>query len=385
MTLQTTYKPFCSIQIWHGYELHPSVLDSNQLSAIQQLDRIENSGIILKNYDLRNFLKISPTTATKRTMKNLRLQHRIRAHSIEIIAQSRAAGLTTWQTYIAMNHTYKLSFLIENLTSDFFNYTEAIESLSKDKIFYFSNEADNTREDILYINQTGNYIGTEDIITIIKNQYTYDFSGTGIREVSFQMQNTFADSNRVCRVQEGEITLGTCSISWPDLPAGKYNLTITNLETRAIIESKPVYLHKNEIKNRQPLGVIEIVINLDTVSDFYKVLTNDSRLLSPKYTLWWQNRMTWWRYVLNEEQPPTVTPDTACDVIFETDTRRQLVTKTIQPLTKDVRSICFRQDRVGTAVNEEIKLPNPGVGQIFPEVDGRIFSEVYLGVLNFNI
>ena len=201
-------------------------------------------------------------------------------------------------------------------------------------------------------------------------------------EISFVLANDIHHSEIICKAESTGIPLETCDLDWSHSPSGLYNLTAYNSEGDEIpILADQFYLNTGDLP-ANTLAIIELFHLPQVDLNTYALLdtADNGTLLSPDYTLWWQNRLTHWRYLF--DKPQSISPDSASNVIFTDAEQTQLVTREIQPLISGHRPIRFRHDIAGTEINEEILLPNPGVDTIYPEASG-VYSDVYLG--NFDI
>ncbi|MBB4079691.1 hypothetical protein GGR28_002316 [Lewinella aquimaris] len=90
----------------------------------------------------------------------------------------------------------------------------------------------------------------------------------------------------------------------------------------------------------------------------------------PTYEIRIPNRSTYWRYVAHPTQTLTANAD------FSVDLRNRLVARSPRPLTR------FGSQVTLPGGNGPNVLPSPEPRSLQPEPDGKVYSEVYLGVLN---
>lgn len=141
--------------------------------------------------------------------------------------------------------------------------------------------------------------------------------------------------------------------------------------------SRPYYVNTGDITpladidpsvlDPEGFGLINIDLNSPDLMDA------DQTILSPDYTIWFQNRMTYWKYIFHGE---IAGENDDSDVALATTNARILISKVSQPLSNKFRPIYYRTDNPTT---EEILLPNPEDLSLYPDLSGEIYSEIRMG------
>lgn len=381
MGFKITYRPLCNVDIWHGYYLHPETLPNNTLSASTQKSIVENASLVDK-YTILDDLSIAPSPMTQQLMAGHKIVFRANPSGFFLWIQAEENELGEYSPFIPFSGPIQLTFSLEVNKTSFWNFTNLTHSDIGKNLYYFSNRADNEEEDIQYLNRSGRYASSNDSVAIRPSSFSIDVSALRATEIRFVLRNDIHQTEIVRSVSEEMSFLEVCELNWDGLPSGLYELTAFDESGSEIPTlSQQVFLNTGDLP-RNVFGIIEILFLPDVDFKDYALVRaiDDQELLGPTYTLWWQNRLTRWRYLFERSQ--SISPDPDCDVSFSDTKQNQLVTRERHPLISGHRPICFRQDNPTTEVNEEILLPNPGVRNIYPE-GGDVFSEVYLG--NFDL
>lgn len=379
MSIQISYRPLCNVKILHGYYLHPNLLPDNLLDTTQQ-HNISNNLAQSGSYTILNDLTIIPAAATQQLMAGYRIIFRSDPLGFSLWLQVEKQG-ATFSPFIPLTEPLCLTFQLQVKQSSFWNFTNLpLDDLSS-SLYYFSNQANNSSGGTRYLNRDGAYASNRDRITVRPNEFSLDVAALNLNQINFVLENDLRRSE--ISHENPEIPLNVCHLNWHHMPSGLYTLTAldaSGAEIPALAEQ--FYLNSGEVPVNT-LAIIDILYVPGSDFGSYALLdpADNRTLLSPDYTLWWQNRLTHWRYIF--DRPQSVSPDPDSDVTFTDLEQTQLVTRLPQPLISGYRPIRFRQDVAGTEINEEILLPNPGVEMIYPESSG-IYSEVYLGNFDMN-
>lgn len=165
----------------------------------------------------------------------------------------------------------------------------------------------------------------------------------------------------------------TTSLDFRSVAAGWYDLIITS--DTAYGTTHRIYLDET-VYDRNAWGVVDI--GPRTIDASLRLLEADGRLRvdglgeadPPTFEIRLPNRSSYWRYVAH---PTQSLPATAG---FALDAESRLVTTVPRALTR------FGAPLMLNGGNGPIDLPNPPPDSLRPEVDGRIYSDSYLGVLD---
>lgn len=378
MSFRIRYQPLCNVNIWHGYYLHPDNLAGNALSTSEQNNASADTDE-LSNYNILKDLTVTQDPANRQLMSGHKIVFRSTPTGLTLWLQVRQNGPTDFAPFIPFSEPLHLSFYLQIRKPAFLNFTDIPLERLGDRVYYFSNRANNSSAGTHYLNAAGVYASNSDRVDIRPRFYSLDVSTLALTEIRFVLSNILERKEIVFRDSS---PLEECRLDWSGLPAGLYDFTAFDgggAEIASLREQ--FYLDIGELPPAC-LAVIEIFHLPGVDLGQYSLLdiTDNETLLEPDYTLWWQNRLTQWRYLFKKSQ--TVAPDPGGDVVFTDAEQTQLVTRDSQPLISGYRPIRFQQDIAGTEINEEILLPNPGVENLYHE-SGSFFSDVYLG--NFDL
>ncbi len=361
MSFRISYRPLCNVNILHGYYLHPNDLSGNILSVVKQR-KISASLSESGNYTILNDLSITPTSTTQQLMTGYRMVFRDNPFGFSLWLQAKEHTSAAFSPFIPFSEPLRLSFQLQVKQTSFWNFTNLSLDDTSGSLYYFSNQASNSSGGTQYLNSAGAYVSNSDRVTVRPNIFSLDVAALGLEEISFVLANDIHRSEITCKAESAGSSLETCNLDWSQSPTGQYSLTAFNadgVEIPMLVEQ--FYLNTGDML-ANTLAIIDIFYLPSVDFNSYALLDSaDNRtLLGPEYTLWWQNRLTHWRYLF--DKPQSVSPDPNGDVMFTDPEQTQLVTRSIQPLISGHRPIRFRHNIAGTEINEETLLPNPGVG-----------------------
>ncbi|MEO1418147.1 MAG: hypothetical protein AAFW00_22875 [Bacteroidota bacterium] len=171
------------------------------------------------------------------------------------------------------------------------------------------------------------------------------------------------------------IPLETCTIDLTHVDPARYTLEVQTVGGTPFTDLGLDFYLDSALYLEGPLAIIECFHEPDGSLGAYKWFdeTDSNQLLSPRYTLRWKNRPTYWRYYLPADPASFVSPflDTF-EISPGNAIDRILVSVDPIPLTAIGR-------RIEATIDGETRLlPNPGPRVIYPE-NGRLYSEVNLG------
>ena len=378
MSSQITYHPLFTVALWHGYYLHPAEESENAFTN-EDLENLVETSDLIPEYSILGDLQITPAPATVHLMQNYRMVYRQKntGFVVGICVEEDSSGKLFPR--ISLEEILKLSFTIRLKNPNFVNFTSVSLSDFRNTIYHFGNNVEQKIDNTLYLSTTPPYVSDEDRYAVYTNTFMLDVSNLELEEIRLVFTSPIPMNSfqLTCTAPEGEDSLNVCNVYIGGRNPGLYELsafTSSNEEIPALRQS--VYLD-NGGTSQNALGVIDIFHFADDSLSDYALLNSDGSLLSPEYTLWWQNRITQWRYLF-EIEPPS--PDTRCDVVIEPGFNKNLISKAPQALINRYRRICFQE---GTGdQTEEIRLPNPSAERIYPE-NATVFSEVYMGQTDF--
>ena len=410
MSAQIIYRPFCHVNIWHGYYLHPGEWSNNELEVYNNDPDIPDQMQIIeslpKHYSILNDLRFFPVGDSLQLMNDGKMLFREHQNGFSIWIRAKAISDGLDQTLdpkykpsVPMDLGFKLIIPFRLQNWEFVNFTNIGMNGTSRGIYYFSNKAGNPHYETigaenkllsLFLNDKEapqHYISEKDRIPICNNVRIIDVTNLQLKFVRFDITSKDDPSHRMSitfTAQDVQDFLETCKIHLINLPSGVYEQKAYTLEEGVEVEipglQEIFYLNTGDI-SADTFGIIELFHLADGSLGEYGLLNDRQQLQCPTYTLWWQNRMTKWRYIFNHEQP--IPDETNGDVKFETADKKQLITKTEQPLLHNYRKIRYRLVDPGST--EEFSLPNPGTDRIYPDrTSNQVYSEVRMGNIMLN-
>lgn len=380
MSSLMTYQTLFRVSLWHGYYLH-SVETTGNTFTNENLENIVKTSDLISEYSMLGDLLITPTPTTACMMKNYRMVYRQEntGFLVGICVEKDSTGKLFPQ--IPLEENLKLSFTISLKNPSFLNFTNVSLSDFRNAVYHFANNVNQKLGNTLHLSSTPPYIRDEDRYAVHTNNFSIDVSSLNLVEILLVFTSPIPiNSFQVtCTAAAGEVSLNKCKVNIGGRNSGLYELKVFTSSNEEIPSLKQAVYINNLRTAQNTFGIIDIFHFADNATSDYSLLDNDGSLLSPEYTLWWQNRTTQWRYLFETEPPP---PDADCDVEIESGFNKNLISKTPQALINRYRRVCFQDSIDGEVVREEILLPNPSSQRIYPENE-NVYSEVYMGHTDF--
>ncbi|MEL6133193.1 MAG: hypothetical protein AAFR59_07470, partial [Bacteroidota bacterium] len=169
--------------------------------------------------------------------------------------------------------------------------------------------------------------------------------------------------------------LSTCNIDLANVDPARYTLQVQTTGGVPFPDLALDFYLDNELYIQGPLAIVECFHEPDGSLNAYKWFdeADGDRLLSPRYTIRWKNRSTYWRYYLPGDPATFVSTDVEAFEISPGNTLDSVLVST-EPL-----SLTEVGRRVEATIDGETRLlPNPAPRVVYPE-NGRLYSEVNLG------
>jgi len=391
-----TYRPLCKVCLWQAYYLHPveiavgDLIDPmnrpNALKTAKQ-EEIASNPAATRKYTVSEDLDIMPSGETEWIMQHTKMAFRAENSGFSIWLRARAIAANKFQPLVPLDAPFKLTFVMHAKNPAFFNFTNIDSNNPSGSVYYFSNLANNRFSNSNYLNATAaqlsppqNYASALDRVPFLGNALSVDVAALQTDFVRFVLTSPLSSAEFIFEKAADEAFLSACPIEPRGLPSGLYALTAFARNGIEIVALKKNFFYRGADIPADAFGMIEIfhLPGIDLGS--YSLLGADQQLLGPVYTLWWQNRSTFWRYLFDQNQPAPDAANAACHVQFETPgIQNRLLSKTKQPLVNRYRKMCFRKPNS----TEEILLPNPAPDRIYPE-GTDYYSEVHLNKTDFN-
>ncbi|MBK9337416.1 MAG: hypothetical protein IPM98_12950 [Lewinellaceae bacterium] len=358
----------------------------NALTTARQ-ETIAANAANIPHYSIWSDLDIEPTKSAGATMANNRMLFRPENNGFSLWIRALKNGTNSFQPFVGADTPFKLTFVLRIKNPAFHVFTMT-ETGPADKTFwYFSNRADNRFGHTNYLNATRpqinppqNYASSLDRVACI-NSLTVDVAAAMTSRIRFVLAGPVHSAAWEFKADTGEGILKTCRLEPRGLPSGLYEMTAygpTDAEIPAL--KRTFYWNAGDICP-DAFGIVEIYHLPGDAPGSYAFFDTSGQLLNPTYTLWWQNRSTYWRYLFDSAQPAPDTANPACNVKLEdgSDSMR-LITKERLPLQHRYRPV--RYCISAGAHTEEVLLPNPDPDRIYPE-GNVLFSEVYMNKIDY--
>lgn len=398
MSTIATYQPLCKINIWHAYYLHPAALlptdlidpvnRPNTLKTTKQ-EALTTDAQAIGTYSPWQDLNCSATAATHLLMTKYKMLFRQETYGFAIWIKSNKLNTNNVRPYIPIDSPYKLTFVLTLKNPFFSNFTQIEGSSVGKSIWYFSNRAANQVGNTKYLNlnpaglsPAQNYVSPLDKIDLYSRTIPIDVSNLNVNSVRVRLSSPLTQAEETFVADVPEQALSICSFRPTQLPSGLYDVRVFRLDNTEIVGLKGrIFWNAGDVEENF-FGLIEIYQLPGNSLGVYSLCTENQQLLSPTYTLWWQNRTTYWRYIFDKDQPPPDTSDPSCNLRFEAPgLRNRLISKTPMPFSSKYQAMKYCVSN-GTS-NEENMLPNPEHTRIYPE-GGEYFAEVHMGKIDYN-
>lgn len=396
MSQNVTYKPLCKIDIRHAYYLHP--VQDNSAAWIPSADRPNALTTAMQEalgtdhsaaVDVAKDLEIIASKESAAFMNHHKMVVRQKNDGLELWIRAQKGSANSFRPAILFNAPFKLTFALYIKNSSFFNFTQHEDGNGVQKVWYFANTSGNRFGNTNYLNVSPpelsppqNYASASDRVEIFRNAIPIDISALQLAGIRFKLEGAFNVEEFRFQAAEGASRLTLCNIQPAQMPAGLYNVrAFRNNTTEIAALQRKVFWNPGTLAST-PFAVIEIFHQPESTPAAFRLLDGEQRLLSPTYTLWWQNRSLYWRYIFDVEQPAPDINNPMCSVRPEIPGNRKLfVSKERLPLLRRYQPM--RYCVANGSSTEEILLPNPEPDRIYPE-NGAYFAEVYMGPTDYN-
>lgn len=137
--MKILYKTLLDLELWHDFYLGES--DLNEL--VYDINSISN-------YDISDFLELTPTLECSKILKSLRWAFRSKSGGGSIFASVDEiipdVPDTDFKTVVSINRPYRLTFWLTARNQNFANLTNLPLDIGSNQFFYFSNLSNNKQE-----------------------------------------------------------------------------------------------------------------------------------------------------------------------------------------------------------------------------------------------
>ena len=416
MGFQITYDRLFTVDILHGYFLNRGDTDFDDLPA-------EEQARVLKAYSVQDLLSVVPTRETSRMLGSRGLVFKQAGPGffvgIRLDVTSAPGGDAVPD--IALDDALSFTFELQLKDPYFLNFTSLPLQRAPSQIFYFSNQSGNEFEltapvagfDIARAYQSGDlhvdnpaspmllfeavrsngpgsrdaadwvevapfrqYATFADSFAVKPLVFSVNVPKTGSQSASIEVLRS-GESSPVFRFEEEAPTPNeSISVNLEGLEPGLYELRV--LVSGDVVEtpdSGEFYLNGSGMHPRT-MAVVEIRHDPDSTDPALHLVDPATQTLhSPRFTLRFRNRSTFWRYIFTSDQTPAgfgaLEPD-PLPGIDPADERRRFRTQSPRPLTAAANELAFFDSTTEL-------LPNPSITLISPSTeDRRIYSVMHI-------
>jgi hypothetical protein len=382
MSYTLKYKKLFEVKLLHDYYLDKSDEFFTDLPPDEQK-------VQLNNYDVGNFLHVSPAEKSVKLMRDHRLIFKNTKQGFVLLCQLDNSDNN--KPFIALDDL-KLTFLLQGSNNYILNFTSLPLSGNAGHIYYYSNLAGNsganfpslslpmpafaagdtylTGDMVMFGGQA--YLALQELapatadpgtagsgwllINDIAYTSTSDRLVSGSSFYNFQFPNPDMEIKVEVRDMKDQLIYqiikdnkgGNTSsdIDLRSLISGKYHLNIKDTADNSELEDLDFYLNNDLPATSSIFGVIEIFVNKGSG---YHILNASGAIKELEYEIRFKNRLTNWRYIAQSDK----------SVLLETDPN---------PFTHSG----YIKIKI-----EDTDMPNPEVDTI-KEDSGKIISEIYV-------
>jgi len=327
------YKTLFNINFLHAFFLDEGIKKYIPLAGEEAMNEQEKQKAMLR-YNFRDFLQIIPTPNTLSAIKNHRLKIILGKKGFSLIASSIEKTVSTvkeYQPLIHLSNELTFTFAIYAKDTHFHNYT-LINTIDNNRLHLFSN----TLQEI-----------TSPIDAI--------FTGDGIVDDNYCLSedDTRLSVQMIHNEEQNSNYLQFSITRQIDLVNENVNLSVAE-KKEAIKNILNQYI--NTQKRKGLLGFIRLKIKGDS-NDLVNEIGTNQYIVKPtlSFTLKFQNRKTFWRYIKNTE-------------VLNTTERK--------PLTKN-GFIPIKVSDLDAVPLEDYQYLNPNSTDLIKEAD-KYYSEIYI-------
>lgn len=387
-----TYKPLCKIDIRHAYYLHP--VQAGPAAWIAAADRPNALTTAMQESlgtdNSATDFEIIASKESAAILNHHKMVVRQNSNGLELWIRTQQESADSFRPAVLFNQPLKLSFALYLKNPSFLNFTQNEDGNNTQKTWYFANTSGNRFGNTNYLNinpeslfPPQNYASSSDRVDMFSGAIPIDVSNLQLTGIRFKLEGAFGMEDFRFLPVEGDTHVAMCRIQPAQIPAGLYNLrAFRNNNTEITALRRRIFWNPGAFA-LNPFAIIEIFHHPAVVSEAFRLVDDTQHLLFPTYTIWWQNRSLYWRYIFDTEQPAPDTENSMCGVRPEIPgNRKQFISKERLPLSSRYRPMryCIAN---GNNSSEEILLPNPDPDRIYPE-NGEYVAEVYMSKLNYN-
>ena len=274
------FKTLFNFIIHHGYFLDKGLEKYKKVHVYDNEMSQEDKNQALKEYNISEYLKITPSDFTKNQFQNYRMIMRPYASGFRILVNvlpRELEGQERYEPIIPLEEDMYLTFELQATDSYFYNYSNVFD-LSDSRMYYFTNEVPAGQE-VEFENIFDNNGGLIDSRFLLKATDTHNM----IKAIALENENFFELKSRM-------LSLGK-SI---ELIENNSELTEDQKETQ--VKSLLDYTIQKK-KKRQIIGYIRLRVKVADVNKSLVEYKNDRQYLhkpTPEFTLSFVNIKSFW-------------------------------------------------------------------------------------------
>lgn len=344
------YKSLFNINIHHGYFLDKGEEKYLKVANDDTEMSDEDKEYSLKEYNVSDYLKITPSGYTKTQFRNYRIMTRPQKSGFRVLVDTMErtiADVKKYEPVIPLDDDIYLTFEIKATDEYFYNYSELFD-VSDYKMYLFTN-VEPANQDAEFENLFENNGGHIDSRFLLKEDETREL----LKTIALEDQSFMS-------VQNGMASLGN------NIRLIENHADLTNDQKDTEIEALLNATIKQK-KKRQTIGYVRLKIKGDAADRHLLEYSADKQYVintTPEFTISFINRKTFWSYIVQSE-----------DKTFTTTNKKWLskngYTEIIGIATDDDPS------DFDPAPVKSYQFPNPTV-EIIKKEDNKYYSEIFI-------
>jgi hypothetical protein len=344
------FKTLFNIHIHHGYFLDKGEEKYLKVNVDDAEMDEDDKAFALKEYNLSDYLQITPSDLTKAHMRNYRMAIRSHATGFRVLvnALERTVGPDTkYEPIIPLEEDVYFTFEIKAKDPYFYNYSDVFD-LSDSTLYLFTNE-EPANQEAAFENLFENNGGLIDSRFLLKEAESREVLKTiALEDEKFLVHKT------------GAMSLGG------SIRIIQNDAHLTNEQKDTEIENLLNQVIQKR-KKKQTLGYIRLRVNGDAADRHLLEYNGDNQYVkdsNPTFTLSFINQRTYWRFI-SEADNATLT------------------TKQKKWLSKNGYVEITSSDFDGAGLDppdtdpEDYVFPNPTV-DLIKEEDNNYYSEIFI-------
>jgi len=344
------FKTLFDIHIHHGYFLDKGEEKYLKVNPDDSEMSDDDKAFALKEYQLTDYLQITPSDSTKTHMRNYRMTIRPHAKGFRVLINvlERTIGPDTkYEPMIPLEEDLYFTFEIQANDPYFYNYSDVFE-LSDSKVYLFTNQ-EPANQEAEFENLFENNGGLIDSRFLLKETESREL----VKAIALEDENFLV-------YKTGTISLGR------NIRIIQNDANLTNEQKDTEIENL-LNLVIQKRKKKQTLGYIRLHVNGDAANRHLLEYSGDKQYLKdnpPTFTLSFINKKTYWRFISEAD-----------DATLTTKQKKWLSKNgSIEITSSDFDAAGLDPPETDP---EDYVFPNPTV-DLIKEEDNNYYSEIFI-------